>query len=98
VISPISIDVNPSVVGLVRTPVTELEIVICKPSRIDAAPSANTSAVWNGDHFNRSNRAMVAALEPLGGTPVRQQLSPEAAQALTAAVADGPSARTTAGG
>jgi uncharacterized membrane protein len=34
--------------------------------------------------------AMVAALEPLGGRPVRHHLTPEATQALRAAVADSP--------
>jgi hypothetical protein len=46
-----------SVVGCVSTPVTELAIVICRPSRIHAAPSPQTIRVWNGDHRNRSRRA-----------------------------------------
>src|SRR5262245_17356742 len=39
------------------TPVTELEIVICSPSRIQAAPSPATIRVWNGDQLRRSSRA-----------------------------------------
>ena len=39
------------------TPVTELAIVICKPSRIHAAPSPATMRVWNGDQLRRSSRA-----------------------------------------
>jgi len=34
--------------------------------------------------------AMIAALEPLGGRPVRHHLTPEVTQALQAAVADSP--------
>src|SRR5690242_1516807 len=52
----------PSVVGWVSSPVTELEIVICSPSRIQAAPSPNTIRVWNGDHFSRSRRAGIVDL------------------------------------
>jgi len=37
--------------------VTELEIVIWSPSRIQAAPSPATIRVWNGDHSRRSSRA-----------------------------------------
>ena len=47
----------PSVSGWVSTPVTELAIVICNPSRIHAAPSPATIRVWNGDHPSRSSRA-----------------------------------------
>jgi hypothetical protein len=43
--------------GLASTPVTELAIVICRPSRIHAAPSPATIRVWNGDHPRRSRRA-----------------------------------------
>ena len=47
----------PSVSGWVNTPVTELAIVICNPSRIHAAPSPATIRVWNGDQSSRSRRA-----------------------------------------
>src|SRR5580765_8234105 len=46
-----------SVSGLMRTPVTELAIVICSPSRIHAAPRPATIRVWNGDQLSRSSRA-----------------------------------------
>src|SRR5262245_16869229 len=46
-----------SVSGLMSTPVTELAIVICRPSRIHAAPSPATIRVWNGDQLRRSRRA-----------------------------------------
>src|SRR5262245_3321841 len=46
-----------SVVGWVSTPVTELAIVICRPSRIHAAPKPATMRVWNGDQPSRSRRA-----------------------------------------
>jgi hypothetical protein len=46
-----------SVLGWVSTPVTELAIVICKPSRIHAAPNPQTIRVWNGDQPSRSSRA-----------------------------------------
>ena len=46
-----------SVSGWVSTPVTELAIVICNPSRIHAAPSPATMRVWNGDQPSRSRRA-----------------------------------------
>ena len=46
-----------SVSGWVNTPVTELAIVICSPSRIHAAPSPATMRVWNGDQPSRSRRA-----------------------------------------
>ena len=46
-----------SVSGLCSTPVTELEIVICSPSRIHAAPSPATIRVWNGLQPSRSSRA-----------------------------------------
>src|SRR5262245_12570364 len=39
------------------TPVTELAIVICRPSRIHAAPRPATMRVWNGDQLSRSRRA-----------------------------------------
>src|SRR6185295_6361541 len=43
--------------GWMRTPTTELEIVIWRPSRIQAAPSPATMRVWNGDQLRRSSRA-----------------------------------------
>ena len=46
-----------SVSGWIKTPVTELAIVICSPSRIQAAPSPATIRVWNGDQLRRSSRA-----------------------------------------
>ena len=46
-----------SVSGWMRTPVTELAIVIWRPSRIHAAPSPATMRVWNGDQLRRSSRA-----------------------------------------
>jgi hypothetical protein len=55
--SPISVEVMSSVSGCVSTPVTELAIVICRPSRIHAAPSPMTMRVWNGDQLSRSRRA-----------------------------------------
>jgi len=39
------------------TPVTELEMVICNPSKIQAAPSPATIRVWKGDQPSRSSRA-----------------------------------------
>ena len=36
---------------------TGLAIVICSPSRIQAAPSPATIRVWNGDQLRRSSRA-----------------------------------------
>src|SRR6478752_5795700 len=47
----------PSVDGFVSSPVTELALVICRPSRIQAAPSPATMRVWNGDQLMRSSRA-----------------------------------------
>src|SRR5580765_3131953 len=47
----------PSVEGFWSSPVTELEIVICSPSRIQAAPSPATIRVWKGDQLSRSSRA-----------------------------------------
>src|SRR6185295_10170998 len=52
----------PSVAGLVSTPVTELAIVICSPSRSHAAPSPATMRVWNGDQLRRSSRAGIVLL------------------------------------
>lgn len=40
-----------------KTSVTELEMVICSPSRIQAAPSPATIRVGNGLQLNRSSRA-----------------------------------------
>jgi hypothetical protein len=37
--------------------VTELAIVIWRPSRIHAAPSPATMRVWNGDHRSLARRA-----------------------------------------
>ena len=51
-----------SVSGWSSTPVTELEIVICSPSRIHAAPSPHTIRVWNGDQPSRSSRAGIVDL------------------------------------
>jgi hypothetical protein len=45
-----------SVSGWTKTPVTELAIVIWRPSRIHAAPSPATIRVWNGDQLERSSR------------------------------------------
>src|SRR6185369_11696522 len=54
---PISVELIPSVSGFWSTPTTELEIVIWRPSRIQAAPSPATMRVWNGDQPSRSSRA-----------------------------------------
>lgn len=43
--------------GLRQHPVTELEIVICRPSRMHAAPGPASIRVCDGDHYNRSGRA-----------------------------------------
>jgi hypothetical protein len=56
-ISPISVEVISSVWGLESIPVPELAMVICRPSRIQAALSPNTMRVWNDDHPKRSRRA-----------------------------------------
>src|SRR4029077_9412544 len=55
--SPISVEVMPRVLGLESTPVTELAIVICRPSRIQAAPRPATIRVWKGLQLSLSNRA-----------------------------------------
>jgi len=46
-----------SVLAWVSLPLTELAIVISRPSRIQAVPSPSTSRVWNGDQRSRSSRA-----------------------------------------
>jgi hypothetical protein len=46
-----------SVLAWVSLLVTELAIVISRPSRIHAVPSPSTSRVWNGDQRSRSSRA-----------------------------------------
>jgi hypothetical protein len=56
-VNPTSVDDMPRVAGLTSSPVTELAIVICKPSRTHAAPSPATMRVWNGDQLKRSRRA-----------------------------------------
>src|SRR5262245_27517699 len=56
-IRPTSFEVMPSVSGLISTPVTELAMVICNPSRIQAAPSPATIRVWNGVQRRRSSLA-----------------------------------------
>src|SRR4029079_1219655 len=62
---PISVELIPSVSGFWSTPTTELEIVIWRPSRIQAAPSPATMRVWNGDQLRRSSRAgMVLRIDP----------------------------------
>jgi len=48
--------------GCTKTPVTELAIVICSPSRIHAAPRPATIRVWNGDQLRRSSRAGIVLL------------------------------------
>src|SRR5262245_61712554 len=72
----------PRVCGLWSTPVTELEIVICSPSRIQAAPRPATIRVWNGLQLILSSRAgmversgtdaSVVITVPLGGSPARR--------------------------
>ena len=47
----------PSVSGLESTPVTELAMVICSPSRIHAAPRPATIRVWKGLQLSLSKRA-----------------------------------------
>src|SRR5262249_6488412 len=54
---PTWVEVMPSVCGLTSSPVTELAIVICSPSRIHAAPRPATMRVWNGDQLRRSSLA-----------------------------------------
>src|SRR6185295_5049502 len=54
---PTSLEVMSSVSGWTSTPVTELAIVIWRPSRIHAAPRPATMRVWNGDQLRRSSRA-----------------------------------------
>src|SRR6476660_6266816 len=64
--SPTCVEDMPSVSGWVRTPVTELATVICRPSRIQAPPSPRTMRVWNGDQCKRSSRAgMVDRILPV---------------------------------
>jgi hypothetical protein len=46
-----------SVLAWVSLLVTELAIVISRPSRIQAVPGPSTSRVWNGDQRSRSSRA-----------------------------------------
>src|SRR5580658_9918902 len=46
-----------SVLAAVSLLVTELAIVISRPSRIHAVPSPSTSRVWNGDQRSLSSRA-----------------------------------------
>jgi hypothetical protein len=81
-ISPISVEVMPRVSGWVSTPVTELAMVICRPSRIHAAPSPHTMRVWNFDHPRRSRRAgmvlrigsWTAAVVLTGRPPLRSRV------------------------
>ena len=48
---------RPSAAGLLMMALTLLAIVISRPSRIHATPSAMTSRVWNVDQSSRSMRA-----------------------------------------
>src|SRR6478609_1721593 len=61
-INPTWVELMSSVSGWIRTPVTELAIVICSPSRIHAAPRPATMRVWNGDQLRRSSRAGIVLL------------------------------------
>src|SRR6188474_819564 len=73
---PISVELIPSVSGFWSTPTTELEIVIWRPSRIQAAPSPATMRVWNGDQLRRSSRAgMVLRIVPVAAAVLITLLS-----------------------
>ena len=79
-ISPTSVEVMSSVSGLISTPVTELEMVICSPSRIQAAPSPATIRVWKGLQPSRSSRA--GTVERIGTASLIVMTTPFGAPSL----------------